>query len=180
MLPHCESYLSTRALNLISDLGSCSGRADNQHAARVEPGRAAVLSRGKHGDSRRHRASKRGHLQDVARSICEHNSVAVPSGLTRVNFIAVVPTASRNDGRVRLHRCGNELCISFDELDRLRHSTESVRVIALVFVAGKSALPIGGKQAQRIPTLGLPRVCDLATLEHHMIDRAFRKAPAHG
>ena len=60
------------------------------------------------------------------------------------------------------------------------HGPIAVGVVALVTEARQPALPVGGQQPERVPAFGPPRVGDLAALEHHVVDRTFGQAAAHG
>jgi hypothetical protein len=69
--------------------------------------------------------------------------------------------------------------VALQELDQLADGHEPVGVLAVVGETRQPRLPVGREQAQRIPALGLPRIGDLAPLQHHMLDRLLRQHPAH-
>ena len=70
--------------------------------------------------------------------------------------------------------------ISLQIADDLGHSHVAVRVVAVVGIAGKAALPVRREEAKRVPPLRLPGVGDLTPLEQHMVDRAVGEMLAHG
>ena len=68
--------------------------------------------------------------------------------------------------------------VALQELDQLGDRHEAVRVLAVVGEARQPRQPVGREQPQRIPALGLPRVGDLAALEHDVLERPLRQHPA--
>ena len=77
------------------------------------------------------------------------------------------------------HRCRDRLGIGRDEVDDLRQRPVAIGIVAIIAKARQPALPVGGQQPQRIPSLGAPGMGDLAALQQHMVDRTLREAAAH-
>ena len=69
---------------------------------------------------------------------------------------------------------------SSDQSGDLGGRQVAVRVGAFVADPRKAIQPVGAQQPQRVPALGPPRVRDLATLEHNMIDRSLSEEVARG
>ena len=78
------------------------------------------------------------------------------------------------------HRSGDRFRIGRDEVDDLRHRPIAIGIVAVIAKARQPALPIGGQEPQRVPSLGAPGMGDFATLQQDMVDRTLREAAAHG
>ena len=77
------------------------------------------------------------------------------------------------------HRSRDRFRIARDEVDDLRQRPVAIRIVAVIAKPRQPALPIGGQQPQRVPSLGAPAMGDFAALQQDMIDRALREAAAH-
>ena len=72
-----------------------------------------------------------------------------------------------------LDRRRDDLGVTVDERDDLRHGPVAVRIVAFVAVAWQAALPVRRQQPERIPALGPPRVGDHPAFEHDVVDAAL-------
>ncbi|MDT4874229.1 hypothetical protein FQZ97_1095170 [compost metagenome] len=57
---------------------------------------------------------------------------------------------------------------------------ETVRVAAVVRVAGQGALPVGGYQAEIVPALGTPAVGETVLFQHQVVDTFLLQVVAGG
>ena len=139
----------------------------------------AILHRRHHSDVRRDRTCKRRHVGDVAGPCREHDRRSPPRPLIGVDDVAVRRRPHRRDRRSALNGRRDHPGVALDERDDLGHRHEPVRVIAVVGQSGQPALPVGRQQPQRVPTLRLPRVRDVAAFQHDVVDRPCGQVPAH-
>ena len=179
VLAHRQGHLTPRTLQLLCDLGAAGRRAHHQHATVGDLSRIAVGLRRQHGDRRRHADGEIGQARDVARARRQHHGPAPPLAAVRAHEISRPLAANRGNGRVGSDRSRDRLGIVPEEVDHLRQRPVAVGVVALIAEARQPALPVRGEQPQRIPSLGAPRMGDLAALQQHMVDRTLREAAAH-
>jgi hypothetical protein len=131
-------------------------------------------------DPGRHRVADLGHGGDRRRTRGDDDAPRVPGLLVGLHDVPALLAAHRGDRDVRPNRCGDLLGVALDERHHLRRGHVPVRVVAPVLVAGQPAEPVGGEQAQRVPTLRTPRTRHLAAFEHDVVDAAIGEVTAHG
>ena len=147
---------SPRALELVRDLGAARGSAHDQDAAVGELARIAIGLGGQRRDRRRHAGGEARHPRDVARTRGQHDGPAPPVAPVRAHEVSGLRAAHRGDGRMGSHRSRDRLRIGRDEVDDLRQRPIAIGIVAVIAKARQPALPVGGQQPQRVPSLGAP------------------------
>ena len=127
VLAHRKRDRPTGAVDLVGDLGSGRGCADNKHACLRELSGIAVLHRGQRRDRRRQGRSDGRHVGDVAGAGREHDGPTAPIALVRGHQVSVVSAAHRRDVRARLHRGSDRVRVAVDEIDRFPAPSDSRR-----------------------------------------------------
>ena len=168
-----------RTVDLVGELDAGRRRPDDEHTTIVQLVRTAILHRRHDSDVRRDRTCERRHVGDVAGPRREHDRRSPPRPLIGVDDIAVRRRPHRRDSRSALNGRRHHPGVALDERDDLGHRHVPVRVFAVVGQSGQPALPVGREQPQRVPALRLPRVRDVAALEHDVVDRSCGELPAH-
>ena len=173
MLAHGQGKRPARAVNV----GSWVPVADALTIARRRPpaARGCVRHRGDAGDPPGTAAAMAGNPSDIAGAGPRHGSAApVPWSVA-----ATPPSAADSDA---LAVCtGAEItCVTGEKIDDLGHRAVTVRIVAIIAKAWQAALPVGRQQAKRVPSLGSPRIGNLAAPDHDMVYRVVGETPAHG
>ena len=125
-----------------------------------------------------------GHSGDVGHVIPadgEHHRIGAQC--TAVRFqqkSAVGPAFERRDGDALEHRRCDMLGVVLDIGDDLVAQHEALWIAAAVRKTRKLTLPIGRHQAESIPTLGLPGMCNHILLEDDVLDAVPPQMVARG
>ena len=180
MLTDCENDASARGPDLACKLHAGRRGSDDHHAAIRQFFRLAVLHRREAGDLRRQARRDSRDSRDVTGAACKDERPTPPRTLVGCDLVAAVHLAHARDLCARVDRGARGAGISLQIADDLGHAHVAVRIVAVVGVSGKAALPVRREEAKRVPPLRLPGVGDLAPLEQHMVDRAVGEVLAHG
>src|SRR5690606_24870903 len=84
------------------------------------------------------------------------------------------------DGGVGLDRCAERTCVAVEVSSEVGCAHVAVGVGALVAMAGKTAHPVRGERAQRVPSFAHPALTDTATVEDHVVVAESGQVPACG
>ena len=92
----------------------------------------------------------------------------------------VVGASHRCDVRAGPDRSARNFGEALDELGHFPDGHVAVGIWAIVAMARKAALPVGGEQAQGVPAFAPPGVRHLAALEDDVVDRPVAEEVARG
>ena len=129
--------------------------------------------------ARRHALGNPRHDRLVERAVGQHHGAAQPVAAVGDHPVADVVRLDPGHRGLREHRGRQRRSVARHEIGDLAGAHVAVGIVALVVPARKAAQPVGREQAQAIPALGAPGVGDLATLEHHVLERALPELAAH-
>jgi len=93
---------------------------------------------------------------------------------------AVVAQCDLLDADALMHRERELAGIGLHVVGDLVAPDEAIGVRPAQGVAGQAALPVGGNEAERVPALVAPAVCDVLALEDEVVHAALAQAEAHG
>ena len=179
MLPHRQGDRPPGVVNLLRQLDAGGRRPHHQHPAFRQIGGTAVVIGGHRVDEVGQPGGQLRNFGQVEPAGGQHRRTAVPNPLVGHHLEPVVGGAQGGYPGVGAHRGVRQPAVAVDEPDDFRHGHIPVRVGAVVGEAGQPGQPVGGEQAQRIPTLGAPRLGHLPPLQHHMVDGALGEEPAY-
>ena len=169
-------------MDLLGQLDSGGGRADNEHAAISELIGAAVVQWADLIHARRNLGRQARDGADVASAAGQHHASAPPRALVGRHVVAVVVIVGLRhsghrgagvDGRI------DGGGIPLEEADELVPGHETVGIAGFVSETRESRLPVRSEQGERVPPLRPPGVGNVAAFEHDVVDGPVGHALAH-
>jgi len=180
MLAHRKRHAPAAALDLLRELHARRRAPDHQHAALGELRGIAVGLHRQLLHALRHTLGDARHDRLVERTAGQHDDTAQPVAATGDHAIARAVRLDPAHRGLGGHRSRQRRSIARHEIGDRAGAHVAVGVGALVVPAWKATQPVGCEQTQAIPAFGSPGVRDLATLEHHVLERALPELAAHG
>src|SRR5690348_8929884 len=110
----------------------------------------------------------------------DHHGSGMPSTLAALNSITAMDAAHRQHCRAS-DDWSREACrVLLKASCVFSRGHEAVGIVALIGPVGEPVHPVGCEQAEGIPALSAPALCNAAALQHDVVDLLAIKATAHG
>ncbi len=171
VLTHRDRDAPARAAQLVGDLHARGGRTHDEHVSvGRELRRVAVVERGELLDPVRHAGCERRHPRLARCAGRGDQRVARPVPAVGRDVETLSARAHTLDSHVGAHRRRDHVPVVVEQRHDATRAHEPVGVAAVVRESGERGHPVGSEQPQRVPALGAPRVRDLASFQHHVID----------